>query len=114
MLSTSDGEGFPNTFLQAWGSGTPVASLKIDPNHVIERLGLGAIHSNTDDLLREVRSLINAPTERDKIGARARQYVEAEHSEAAVVAQFESSIGTIRDASTSPVTLCEPPSPVSQ
>jgi glycosyltransferase involved in cell wall biosynthesis len=110
LLSTSDGEGFPNTFLQAWGSGTPVVSLKIDPNHVIGQLGLGSLHNNIDDLIAQIRWLINTPTERDEIGVRARQYVEAKHSEAAVLAQFEFAIGKIHDPSMCAVTLCEPSS----
>ena len=108
LVSTSDQEGFPNTFLQAWGSGTPVVSLKVDPNHVIERLGLGTVHSKIDDLIAQIRLLIQAPAERDDIGRRARQYVEAEHSEATVVAQFESAVGKSQQSVTCPGTFCEP------
>jgi glycosyltransferase involved in cell wall biosynthesis len=114
LLSTSDGEGFPNTFLQAWASGTPVVSLKIDPNRVIQRLGLGALSSNVDDLVSQIRSLINAPAERETIAMRARRYAEAGHSEAVVVAEFESALGKIRDAGTCPATLCKPSSSASQ
>jgi glycosyltransferase involved in cell wall biosynthesis len=111
LLSTSDGEGFPNTFLQAWASGTPVVSLKIDPNRVIERLGLGAISGNVDNVIAGIRALINSPARREEIAVRARRYVDTEHSEAAVIADFESALGDVRRVDTCSATLCEPSSP---
>ena len=41
LLSTSDGEGFPSVFLEAWANGTPVVSLSIDPDRLIARKRLG-------------------------------------------------------------------------
>jgi len=107
LLSTSDGEGFPNTFLQAWASGTPVISLKIDPNHVIGRLGLGFISGDIDKAVAGIRSLINAPARWEEIGVRARRYVETEHSEAAVIVQFESALGHVSSVSPCSASLCE-------
>ncbi len=89
FLSTSDGEGFPNTFLQAWSSGTPVVSLKIDPDHVIERLGLGTVPASVEGATIEIKNLMNSPQQREKIALRARRHVEEAHSEAAVIAAFE-------------------------
>ena len=43
LLSTSDEEGFPSTFLEAWASGTPVISLKLDPDALIQKHQLGAV-----------------------------------------------------------------------
>lgn len=41
LISTSNFEGFPNVFLEAWATGVPVISLKIDPGNVINKYGLG-------------------------------------------------------------------------
>ena len=92
LLSTSDEEGFPNTFLQAWSSGTPVVSLKIDPNRIIGERGLGMVSHRVDDAVEDIRALIASPQRREEIARRARRYVAEMHSESPVTVAFERAI----------------------
>jgi glycosyltransferase involved in cell wall biosynthesis len=88
LLSTSDSEGFPNTFLQAWSSGTPVVSLRVDPGNVIERMGLGILSKSVDATIADLRLLAGSPQLREEIGARARQHVARTHTEEVVTQAF--------------------------
>jgi glycosyltransferase involved in cell wall biosynthesis len=96
FLSTSDEEGFPNTFTQAWSVGTPVVSLKIDPGRIIERVGLGVVSGSLDRAIVDINALMDSPARREEIAIRAQHYVAEVHSEAAVTAVFERALGGVR------------------
>jgi len=100
LLSTSDGEGFPNTFLQAWSSGTPVVSLTIDPDGIINRNGLGAFSQSLEGTARDITNLMNSTNLRDDIALRAQEYLVRVHSPEVVLKQFHNAIQGIHSWST--------------
>ena len=92
LLSTSDEEGFPNIFVQAWSSGTPIVTLKVDPDRIIDRISLGAVSGNMERAIRDIRVLLDSPQRRDQIATRARKFIVENHSAATVVSLFESAL----------------------
>jgi glycosyltransferase involved in cell wall biosynthesis len=94
LLSTSDGEGFPSVFLEAWAAGTPVVSLQIDPDHKIRNCKLGVVANTVDGAVDAVCSLMKATQRRQDMGTRARRHVEEAHSSVAAVRAFESAVAS--------------------
>jgi len=95
LLSTSDGEGFPSVFLEAWVAGTPVVSLQIDPDHKIRNCELGKVGDTLEGAVDGVRSLMASPERRQDMGMRGRRHVEEVHSPAAAVRAFEFAVVSV-------------------
>ncbi|BAV33910.1 glycosyltransferase [Sulfuricaulis limicola] len=88
FISTSKCEGFPNTFLQSWQYRTPVISLMVDPDGVIERHDLGRVSGTFDNLVRHIRELHADPAQCEKLGGNARRYAYEHHSLESAVQKY--------------------------
>jgi glycosyltransferase involved in cell wall biosynthesis len=88
FVSTSLREGFPNTFLQSWQYATPVVSLQVDPDELIQRHGFGRLSSTLEQMCVDVGELMEDEFKRATAGRLAKEYVEANHSVEAIVGQY--------------------------
>lgn len=76
FLNTSQIEGFPNTFLQAWVRGVPVVTF-FDPDSLIRQRQLGRTAADFEDMVSALQALLSDAQERERIGERARAYAVA-------------------------------------
>jgi len=91
LLCTSESEGFPNVFLEAWSYGKPVLST-VDPDGVVAKFRLGEVVAEYEHMkqllqMRGIRASLWASG-----GQRGRRYVMAHHSPAAVGDDLETVI----------------------
>jgi glycosyltransferase involved in cell wall biosynthesis len=88
LLCTSDYEGFPNTFLEAWTYGVPVVST-VDPDGLLVSEQLGYAAGSDAELVRGIERLLTDSGERAAAGRRAQVYVERHHAPETALAAFE-------------------------
>lgn len=100
LLSTSDGEGFPSVFLEAWAAGTPVVSVRIDPDHKIRNGDLGKVTDTVEGAVTAIDSFMASPQRLREMGMKARCHVEELHSPMAAVQAFEAAVTQSLNSST--------------
>lgn len=87
FVNSSEMEGFPNTYLQAWASGTPVVAF-FDPDGLIAEHGLGAAVRTQVEMLDAIRTLSQDEAAWDAARARCLAFIERRYGEDAILQQY--------------------------
>lgn len=88
LCCTSKYEGFPNTFLEAWGHGRPVVS-SFDPDNLIQSRGLGAYATTAGEFVAALRSLADPGGAWHETSLRCRDYFFTTHAIDVAMPRFE-------------------------
>jgi len=91
FVNTSDSEGFPNSYLQAWVRGTPVVAF-FDPDGVIAREGLGYVASSLEEMSGIIARLTSQIGEWCAVSQRCRQYMAREYAEERILRPYLAAI----------------------
>jgi glycosyltransferase involved in cell wall biosynthesis len=105
LVNTSEIEGFPNSYLQAWIRGVPVVTF-LDPDNVIEREGLGVAVRTPSQMRAATRRLVEDTAAREAASERCLAFMEREYAEPKVltdyVRAFEDALGGSVDSRRTP------------
>src|SRR5258705_935379 len=87
LVNTSEVEGFPNVYLQAWIRGVPVVSY-IDPDGVIGRNGLGAVVESPLQMRDAILRLLRDPGALASVSSRCRAFMAREFAEERILTPY--------------------------
>jgi glycosyltransferase involved in cell wall biosynthesis len=87
LVNTSDIEGFPNAYLQAWINGVPVITL-IDPDGVVAREGLGAAVNTAAHMAEAVAHFLSEHDALRAASERCRAYMARRYNEERILADY--------------------------
>ena len=88
LCCTSAYEGFPNTFLEAWGHGLPIVS-SFDPDGLIAERELGRISTTIPELRAELETVLGSRELLQRYGQNGRRYCRQTHAVEVVLSRFE-------------------------
>jgi glycosyltransferase involved in cell wall biosynthesis len=97
-VSTSETDGFPNTFLQAWSRATPVITF-LDPGRIVSRHGLGAAVGDAGELDAAIARLARDPLQWQAASSSSARYFDEELDPSATVSVYAQALSQVRAGS---------------
>ena len=91
LVNTSDIEGFPNSYLQAWAAGTPVVAF-FDPDGLIAKERLGFAVRTPQELREAVHELATNEASWNAASQRCRAFMSRAYGEEVVLAPYRALI----------------------
>jgi len=88
FINTSKTEGFPNTFIQAAKNKTPILSLNVNPDNMLERYKIGfCTNNNFEKLKNKLKELLKNKTLWQKMAENAYRYAIENHDIKKIIRQ---------------------------
>ncbi|MCU7845547.1 MAG: glycosyltransferase family 4 protein [Candidatus Thiodiazotropha sp. (ex Monitilora ramsayi)] len=88
LCCTSEYEGLPNTFLEAWSYGIPVIST-VDPDNILTINRIGVYCESIEEMPKKIEALLSDKEALGKLSGRAREYYIKQHSLNGAMEKFE-------------------------
>lgn len=87
FLNTSDVEGFPNSYLQAWVRSRPVVAF-FDPDGLIKREGMGRAVNSLDEMRLAVRTYLSNESDLENVGSCCGEYMSRKYGDDVVLKPY--------------------------
>jgi len=89
LVNTSEAEGFSNTFIQAGKFATPILSLKVNPDHFLDRYSCGLCCRQAGISLAEGLNFMLEKDRWQQMGGSCRDYVRQHHDIREIIKQYK-------------------------